>query len=140
MGSWGKGRQMKRLQADKYFSEYIRIRDDWECQRCGKKFKQGVDSQKLHCAHLWFGRANLSTRWEPLNCISLCIGCHNVTDQHPAYAWTLISKHRTLDEIMWLQQRKDKKLRIKIPEDLEKSERKRIMEMLVTIKKEKANE
>jgi len=138
MSSWGK-RKIKRLRSDIYFSELIRTRDDWSCQKCGKTFIQGVDSKKLHCAHVWFGRANLSTRWEPLNCLSLCVGCHNTLDQHPAYAWELLSSFRTLEEIMWLQQQKDKKLTIKIPEDLEKEQRVEIQKLLKDIKKEKGN-
>tara|TARA_R100001463_G_scaffold42618_2_gene89249 strand:- start:1372 stop:1533 length:162 start_codon:yes stop_codon:yes gene_type:complete len=51
----------------------------------------------------------------------------------------LLSNFRTLEEIMWLQQQKDKKLTIKIPENLEKAERKKIRKMLKELKKEKGN-
>lgn len=138
MSRWGQGR-IKRVRSDIYFSDYIRIRDNWCCMKCGKKFIQGVDSQRLHCAHVWFGRANLSTRWEPINCLSLCMGCHNTLDQHPAYAWELLSKHRTVEEIMWLQQQKDEKLTIKIPEKLEREEREKIKVMLKDLKEERGN-
>jgi hypothetical protein len=60
-------------------------------------------------------------------------------DQHPAYAWELLSRFRTVEEIMWLQQQKDKKLTIKIPVDLEKEQRVIIRQMLKDIKKEKGN-
>tara|TARA_R100000482_G_C4978505_1_gene82230 strand:- start:112 stop:336 length:225 start_codon:yes stop_codon:yes gene_type:complete len=67
------------------------------------------------------------------------MGCHNTLDQHPAYAWELLSRFRTVEEIMWLQQQKDKKLTIKIPVDLEKEQRVIIRQMLKDIKKEKGN-
>jgi len=138
--SWhGRGPKIKRTTTDKNFSYYVRERDDWTCQKCDKKFAQGKDSRKLHCAHIWFGRANITTRWEPLNCISLCVGCHIKNDQSPAEAWELLTKHRTPEEIMWLQQQRDKVVTIKIPQDVELKHREIVKQLMIDLKKEKSN-
>ncbi len=57
-------------QADKYFSLWIRKRDDWTCRRCLKRDEGGM--QNSH----YFGRSRESTRFDPLNCDTLCYGCH----------------------------------------------------------------
>jgi 5-methylcytosine-specific restriction endonuclease McrA len=132
----GAGERIKRTRTDILFSEYVRHRDDWTCQRCGKKFTQGVDSRGLHCAHVWFGRANKTTRWEPINCVSLCIGCHNQVDQSPAEAWELLISKITPQEILWLQQQKDEKRTIKISKEVEMEARERVKQLLLDIKKE----
>lgn len=59
--------------ADKYFSLYIRSRDEWTCKRCGKQFTP--PTMGLHCSH-YFGRTRKSVRWDEENCDSLCYGCH----------------------------------------------------------------
>lgn len=72
---------------DKWFSLYIRQRDNWICNKCGTKFKpyeEGGDNRHLkglHNAHN-FGRGKRSTRWEPENCMALCYGCHRFIDKH----------------------------------------------------------
>ena len=138
--AWGaRGEKIKRTTTDKIFSEYVRERDDWTCQKCSKEFTQGVDSRRLHCAHIWFGRANISTRWEPLNCISLCVGCHLKNDQSPAEAWELLTKNRTPSEIMWLQQQRDIKTTIKMPKEEELKHREIVKQLMIDLKKEKAN-
>ena len=53
--------------ADKNFSLWIRARDGG-CMRCGKK-------DNLQCAHI-FSRSARSVRWDELNAITLCGGCH----------------------------------------------------------------
>lgn len=60
-------------QADKWFSLYIRERDDWSCRRCKTKHKRF--SGGLHNSH-YFGRSAESTRFEPKNCDALCFACH----------------------------------------------------------------
>lgn len=44
------------------------IRSIGYCQYCGRK-------ENLQCAHI-IGRANYTLRWNPLNAICLCVGCH----------------------------------------------------------------
>ncbi len=60
--------------ADKVFSEYIRLRDK-RCVRC-KKLGHGSNGiNGLQNSH-YFGRRNECTRFDPENCDSLCMGCH----------------------------------------------------------------
>lgn len=72
--------------ADKYFSLYIRTRDNWTCQRCKRKFTPPTSG--LHCSH-FMGRAKENTRFNPLNACALCYGCHQYFTSHPLehYEW-----------------------------------------------------
>ena len=36
----------------------------------------------LHCSH-YVGRGRYSTRFEPLNAVALCYGCHRFFTSHP---------------------------------------------------------
>jgi hypothetical protein len=69
-----KARTVKIHAADSIFSLYIRTRDNWTCQRCGKAYepKPGPALQTSH----FIGRAIWATRWDPDNCDALCWGCH----------------------------------------------------------------
>lgn len=73
---------------DKWFSLYIRARDNFRCRRCARSYKpyeeKGDNShlKGLHNAHC-FGRGDHSTRWNENNCATLCYGCHSFLDQHP---------------------------------------------------------
>lgn len=53
--------------ADEIFSLYIRTRDG-KCLKCGK-------TTSLQCAHIK-GRRNRRLRYDPMNAITLCYGCH----------------------------------------------------------------
>lgn len=60
-----------RIKLDKrdiLFSKLIRERDG-KCVFCGRK------DGKLECSHYW-GRGNKATRFDPLNCDTLCFQCH----------------------------------------------------------------
>lgn len=72
--------------SDKLFSQYIRTRDDWTCQRCYKTYEP--PTQALHCSHFQ-GRGKESTRFDPENAVALCYGCHQYFTSHPAehYQW-----------------------------------------------------
>jgi hypothetical protein len=61
--------------ADKYFSLYVRIRDNWTCQRCKRKYKQG--DRGITCSHFW-SRRHENTRFDLENCDTLCFGCHSL--------------------------------------------------------------
>ena len=75
---------MKRDRLDKLFSDLVRCRSNWTCERCGKKFDPDIPrgTQGLDCSHYW-GRRGKSTRWLPLNCSALCQGCHSYLDDNP---------------------------------------------------------
>lgn len=72
--------KIKIRKADSCFSNYIRTRDKWTCQRCFKQHEE--HSQGLHNAHM-HTRRNESTRFDPENCCALCYGCHQFVDSHP---------------------------------------------------------
>jgi len=61
---------------DTLFSNYIRLRDGYICQRCGTYYPEGKRGG-LHCSH-YFGRARENTRFDPENCDALCFGCHQI--------------------------------------------------------------
>lgn len=71
--------RIKLDKADIAFSQYIRERDNWTCQRCKRKFPP--KTQGLHCSH-YFGRGNECTRFDPENCDALCMGCHSAWDSN----------------------------------------------------------
>ena len=64
---------IKRTKWDDVFSKLVRFRDNWTCQRCGKKYPKL--SPGLHCSH-FYGRRSWATRIEPANAMALCHGCH----------------------------------------------------------------
>lgn len=62
--------------ADKYFSWYIRKRDG-KCMRCYSPVLFGEKGQPLtHQNSHYFSRGKENTRFEPLNCDTLCMACH----------------------------------------------------------------
>jgi len=71
---------IRRTQADVRFSQQIRERDRFTCQRCG--FTHPSNSRGLHCAH-HFTRRTKATRFDPDNALALCYGCHQYLDSHP---------------------------------------------------------
>lgn len=66
--------------ADKVFSEYIRTRDGWTCQRCFKRYQP--PTRALHASH-YFGRGKESVRFDPMNVTSHCHGCHSYLTANP---------------------------------------------------------
>ncbi len=73
----------------------IRMRDNFTCQRCGKK--EDGPSPYIHCAH-FYGRSAKSTRFDPENALALCGtigfpgGCHGYLAQHPMEFVDLMKK------------------------------------------------
>jgi hypothetical protein len=51
------------------------VRQIGHCEKCGK-------SEELQCAHI-NSRRFLHTRWNQLNALCLCAGCHFWAHQHP---------------------------------------------------------
>lgn len=98
--------------ADKAFSEYIRTRDKWTCQRCMKRYDPPTSA--LHCSH-FMGRGKEATRFEPLNADALCYGCHRYFTAHPAehYQWQVSRKgQKTVDKLVFMSGTYKKKDRL----------------------------
>lgn len=72
---------IKRDKFDAVFSQLVRERAGWCCERCERYFPEG-DRQGLDTAH-FFGRRKRATRFHPDNASSLCRGCHSVMDANP---------------------------------------------------------
>lgn len=108
---------MKIDTADKAFSLYIRTRDNWTCQRCGKQYTPPTNA--LHCSH-FMGRGKEGTRFEPMNCDALCYGCHQYFTSHPALhtEWQIERKGQEMVDKLKLQahlyKRKDRKTEVLI--------------------------
>lgn len=66
---------MKIYPADKWFSRCVRERSDWTCERCHTRYTP--PTQALHCSH-YIGRGNWAVRFDPLNAMALCHGCHQL--------------------------------------------------------------
>lgn len=61
---------------DKLWAETIKKRDKFKCQKCGS-------TTRLQSCH-FHSRSRLTTRWDLLNGICLCSGCHIFwAHQHP---------------------------------------------------------
>lgn len=108
--------KIKRDVADTAFSNYIRERDNWTCQRCGKQYDKfnTSDRQGLHCSH-FKGRGKEATRFLPENCDALCYGCHQYFTSQPNehVEWQVARKgQKVIDEIILLSnsyKKKDRK-------------------------------
>ena len=66
---------IKRTPADAAFSDCVRERANWTCERCGSCFPEGRRGG-LDCSH-HHSRGNWSIRFDPLNAEALCYGCHS---------------------------------------------------------------
>lgn len=99
--------------ADRVFSEYIRKRDNWTCQRCLKRYEPPTSA--LHCSHFQ-GRGKEGTRFDEQNADALCMGCHQYFTSYPAehYMWQVKRKgQKTVDAIILrsnMYHKKDRKM------------------------------
>lgn len=86
---------MKRDKADAEWSDMIRERAEWTCQRCGKEYPP--PTRALHACHI-FSRGIKRTRHDPDNGFAADYGCHMYLDHHPlektAFAIKLLGKRR----------------------------------------------
>ena len=63
-----------RSEADAAFSDYIRARAGYRCERCGTSYP--AKSAGLQCSH-HFSRRHWAIRFHPDNAAALCHHCHN---------------------------------------------------------------
>ena len=96
---------IKRTKWDVVFSNYIRYRDSWTCQRCGKVYN--INSSGLHCSH-FYGRRSWATRIEPCNAMALCFGCHQHVSSFPLdhiELWKSKFSEEEMDRVSYLHNR-----------------------------------
>lgn len=79
--------RVKISKADAIVSLYVRTRDNWTCQRCGK-YDPPTDYEKsaLQNSH-YFGRTKKSVRFDEENCDTLCFGCHRIWEKEDREAY-----------------------------------------------------
>ena len=117
--------QIKLDRVDILFSKYIRLRDK-KCQRCGRKGtgKEGIAG--LQNSH-FFSRRKESTRFDELNCDTLCAGCHKFFTEHRTEFEDWKQKRMSIKEYNLLELRantpvkKDRKMALIIVKELLKS-------------------
>lgn len=73
---------LRRDSLDALFSNYVRARDNYTCQRCAKYYEP--PTRAIHSAHI-FSRSHKGLRWNPDNAIALCHGCHVYFGGNPLY-------------------------------------------------------
>ena len=71
---------VKRSTLDVKFSDYIRAKAGWRCERCGSYFVERP-GKALQCSH-YYGRRKEAVRFDPDNADSLCAGCHQFFGEH----------------------------------------------------------
>mgnify|MGYP001185038900 CR=1 FL=1 len=71
---------IKRNKTDALFSDIVRARAGYICERCKRDFNH--DHQKFDCSH-FYSRKNVRVRWNFLNASALCRGCHIYFGEHP---------------------------------------------------------
>lgn len=79
-GQWRSKRIRQRDKADKLWSLAVRLRDNWTCRRCNKKYKEKALGYHPH--HI-FTRSKFSTRFDLDNGLGLCSTCHDFAGEHP---------------------------------------------------------
>jgi hypothetical protein len=71
---------IKRSKADALFSDLMRLKGNYTCERCFVRYEPPTASIQL--SH-FFGRGGKSTRFDPENVAILCFGCHQHLGSNP---------------------------------------------------------
>ena len=77
--------------SDKYFSWYVRKRDG-KCMRCGSPVRFNDKGLPIsHHASHFYGRGRESTRFDEINVVTHCHGCHSYLTANPQvhHQWKL---------------------------------------------------
>lgn len=75
--TWG---AIKRTPGDAAFSDFIRERAQWRCERCGRDCSS--NRQGLHASH-FKTRANVRVRFDEENVWAMCMACHDFLGKNP---------------------------------------------------------
>lgn len=73
---------VKRTKYDAVFSDLVRERAGYTCERCGHYEPEGIGRQAMHCSH-FKSRSNHAVRYEPINAFCLCAACHRELGDNP---------------------------------------------------------
>jgi len=95
---------------DDLWRKIILLRDDNQCQKCGKRKSPGRGNS-IQPHHI-YGRSNFRVRWDLSNGIALCGGCHTLTNY---------SAHKApIDFINWLKKERGEEWWLKLSEEANK--------------------
>jgi 5-methylcytosine-specific restriction endonuclease McrA len=72
--------RIRRRRDDILFSEYLRRKRDYTCERCLRNFTH--EKGRLDVSH-YFGRKNETLRFDEENVRVLCKGCHRLFHESP---------------------------------------------------------
>ena len=70
--------KVRRKKLDIIFSQLVRERANYCCEKCGGNFRDGG----LDCCHI-MGRRSVALRWHPANAIAMCRADHMWFTEHP---------------------------------------------------------
>lgn len=82
---------MKRTKLDAIFSELVRERAGWVCERCGRYFPEG-SRMGLHASHI-YSRRHAATRTHPYNAVAHCYACHQWFGGNPVLGGKWAESH-----------------------------------------------
>lgn len=72
-------RKSLKIALDKVTRKFVKTRDDYICQRCGNP----TSGKGCHWAHIYGRGRGLFMRWDFLNSLVLCAGCHRWAHSQP---------------------------------------------------------
>jgi len=73
--------KIKLRKTDRLWTEFIRKRDNYTCQRCGRIYSPD-NCRNLGVSHYWSRGKSENTRFDGENCIALCtLPCHALWGQ-----------------------------------------------------------
>ena len=91
---------IRRDKLDIVFSNLIRERANWYCEKCCSNFRHG--GGMLDCAHI-MSRRHVILRWHPANALSLCRRDHMYFTEHPFEFVEWATEHVGAERIAELQ-------------------------------------
>ncbi len=94
--------RVKLKTSDRIFSQCVRERAGWQCERCGAQHRE--KSQGLHCSH-FHTRGKWGVRFDPDNCEALCYGCHQYVGSNPTEHTKRIAEKLGEERFTALQER-----------------------------------
>lgn len=125
---------IKRTPADEAFSNCVRERADWTCERCGKYFPEGSRGG-IHCSHI-YSRKHRTIRWAGDNAQALCFACHQWYGDSPADSGLWINDLMGEGGMAILREKRDS--RVKVPKIEEKDIAKHYREQLRILEQQRA--
>ncbi len=97
--------EAKSRAADRAFSECVRERANWRCEKCGQQFSESARGS-LQCAHIR-GRREKSIRYDPLNALALCFSCHQHLDRNPEIKERFVTIYLGKDNLKLLDEKRN---------------------------------